>query len=718
MLTKVQLTLLFLCLLGSLSAQQTKLSADLIRMSVSKKHHTGNIGVLIKGNPAEVKKVVEGAGGHFCYNIGSISSVSVPVNALTKLAACKSISRIEQGSIHLHPLNDTMVYLNNVVEVHNGLAPLSQAYDGKGIVCGFIDTGIDFTHGDFKDSLGKTRVKFIWDQTFPAAPNTPQPFNYGQEWTNVQIDSGHCAHTDTAQWGHGTRVAGTAAGNGRAVNRYEGVAPRADIIMVAVDFNNAGPTISDGAVYIFTKALAMGEPCVINCSLGSEMGSHDGSDLQTQIIDSLLDQHAGRAFVAATGNSGNIPYHLTNTLSADSSFTWMRFNSTDSANGTNAMDVQIFGDTTDMKNIQFALAADQQSPTYALRGRLNFRSLPNQLGVVVNDTIWYNGKRVALVQSIEELVGAVYSIEYYVTPDSTYYNYRVISNGTGKFDAWCFQFLASPPPNAAVYPPTSIYKASDFDETIETSFQCSQHVISVANYVNKNCFTAEDDTVFCDTNARFAPRRLAPSSGHGPNRLDQQKPDIAATGDYVFSCMVMAQKQWFSPETQIAFGGMHIVGGGTSQASPVITGISALLLQQNPGWTWLQVKNAVTCGAKSDIYTGTSLPDYKWGYGKADAFHSLTGCSPTLANGASPSSGTMNIWPNPFTQVATVSFTALSATSTLLITDVLGREINRQLIKEGTKSITLSRDGMIDGIYLVTLQQPGKPAETRKLAIH
>jgi subtilisin family serine protease len=710
--------LLFLILLSCQHsfAQQSKLSFELNRLG-SSHAKTGQVSVLIQGNPARVKEAVDACGGSYKYNIGSISSVSLPVSAIQHFASYHFVSRMEQGTIRVHPLNDTMIYLNNIAPVNNGMAPLSQAYDGKGIVCGFIDTGIDFSHGDFKDSVGKSRIKFIWDQTKPHAANTPQPFNYGQEWTNIQIDSGLCTHRDSINWGHGTRVAGTAAGNGKAVNRYAGAAPRADIITVAIDFNNPGPTIADAAVYIFRKAQALGKPCVINCSLGSDFGSHDATDLTAVVIDSLLNQQAGRVFVAAAGNSGDSKIHLRNTLSSDSSFTWMALTSNDSSNGNNILDVQVFGDTTQMKNIEFALAADKPGTPFTLRGRTAFRKTPSNLNTIVYDTIrGNNSQAIAHIQSYQQLFQGTYSMEYYIVCDTGYF-FRLITRGTGTCDAWCGNFVATRLPSVSDYPPMQTYKLPDTDETIETSFQCSPHVISVANYVNKNCFTDEGDTVICDTNFVFRPRRLAPSSSHGPTRTGLQKPDIAATGDYVMSCFVVSLRPYFS-STQIAKGGMHIAGGGTSQASPVIAGIAALYLQQNPSATHMQVKNAITCSARSDIYTGTSLPDYKWGYGKADAFHALTGCSPTFVNTKHSNEGDLQVWPNPVEESATISWPQLSQVAELSVTDVLGQEIKRITLKEGMKSLTLSRGELKPGIYFIVLRRAGNDILTKKIALH
>ena len=228
-----------------------------------------------------------------------------------------------------------MLINNNVLPVHQGLGDLPAAYDGKDVVIGIIDTGIDFLHPDFQDENGNTRVLHIWDQTFGNLspgydPNRiPLPYGYGNEWDSTDINAGVCTHTEPSVFsGHGTNVSGSAVGNGLAVNNYKGVAPEADIIVVASNFGAVSWTslVADAVEYIFAKADALGKPCVINGSLGTYFGSHDGMDAPAQYIDSLITSTNGRAFVCAAGNCGNEPLHMSHDVTQDTSFTWFQFN--------------------------------------------------------------------------------------------------------------------------------------------------------------------------------------------------------------------------------------------------------------------------------------------------------------------------------------------------------------------------------------------------------
>jgi subtilisin family serine protease len=81
--------------------------------------------------------------------------------------------RIEEGRVNVQALNDKMLINNRIDLVHQGVSPLIQGYDGAGVVVGIIDTGLDFTHPDFKDSLGQSRVLWIWDHLLANGTNTP-----------------------------------------------------------------------------------------------------------------------------------------------------------------------------------------------------------------------------------------------------------------------------------------------------------------------------------------------------------------------------------------------------------------------------------------------------------------------------------------------------------------------------------------------------------------
>ena len=107
------------------------------------------------------------------YQVGNIYAVSGSIQSIIELSKQTNCLRIEYTQHHLKPMDDTALVRNRIQNIHLGTMPLTQAYDGTGIVIGFIDTGVDFTHPDLKDATGKSRVKYLWDMTKPITMPVP-----------------------------------------------------------------------------------------------------------------------------------------------------------------------------------------------------------------------------------------------------------------------------------------------------------------------------------------------------------------------------------------------------------------------------------------------------------------------------------------------------------------------------------------------------------------
>ena len=294
--------------------------------------------------------------------------ISISSSELKELANLDEVRYFEPKGSEVTLLNDSMVSNNNVIPLHKGQSPFKTAYRGKGVLIGFIDTGIDFSHPDFQDSIGKTRIYKIWDQAGGSAiPSRIPMWGYGQVWDSIDINLGNCPHDDVVL-SHGTNVAGIAAGNGLALNQYEGVAPESDIIFVASDFSSSNwlQSVADAVEFIFLEAALVNKPCVINISAGEYLGSHDGTDLAAVRIDSMIKAKNGRAVVAAAGNSGNLMYHLGYQVNADTSFTWFQYNPS-SFLGYGAVYYQLWADTADFNGVQFAVGAHKSFAFFSIQ---------------------------------------------------------------------------------------------------------------------------------------------------------------------------------------------------------------------------------------------------------------------------------------------------------------------------------------------------------------
>ncbi len=194
---------------------------------------------------------------------------------------------------------------------------------GRGTAVGIIDSGIDITHPDFRNEDGTSRIAYIWDQS--AVGKIPQGFAKGAEYTNEEINAALSSNTPitlssfTDTVGHGTAVAGVACGNGRQSNgRERGIAPEATIIAVKLGNRGFGAfsrttEVMRGIKYTIDKAKELGLPLSINLSYGTNNGSHDGSSLFEQYVNSAADEWK-TAICVATGNEGAAGHHYSATL--------------------------------------------------------------------------------------------------------------------------------------------------------------------------------------------------------------------------------------------------------------------------------------------------------------------------------------------------------------------------------------------------------------------
>jgi subtilisin family serine protease len=189
-------------------------------------------------------------------------------------------------------------------------------------VVGIIDAGGDFAHPNFRNEDGSTRLLALWHQD--GRTRRGDDVLYGRSFSRRQIDRalakqdpykalGYAPYREDPKGAHGTHVMDIAAGNGFGT-RQAGVAPQADLIFVDVSSRDlvrtgvaaASVTLGDSVLmlealdYIFRKAGR--RPCVINLSLGSTGGPHDGSSLVEQGIDALVRAKPNRAVVIAAGN--------------------------------------------------------------------------------------------------------------------------------------------------------------------------------------------------------------------------------------------------------------------------------------------------------------------------------------------------------------------------------------------------------------------------------
>lgn len=594
--------------------------------------------LFVQGNEATERAVYE-AGGKLNYRAGKYFSALIKAENIALVAADKGCVRIEYQLSEPMVLNDSNRRINNVDSAFFGFGALDMGYTGQGVIMGVIDGGIDFNHGDFKNPDGSTRVLKIWNQYEPFdAARTPAKYGYGQVWDSTDINNG-LATVSGQYLDHGCTVTGTAAGNAGENGYHRGVAPGADLVIVSSNFGGSNwlMRVAEAVDYIVSVADSLGKPCVINASLGSYLGSHDGLDQAALYIDSLLNQKPGRIMVAAAGNSGAWPkYHLEYDVTADTAFTWFRHNNSMSLGP--GVFFEMWADTADLRLAEFSIAVDQISPSFRRCGRTDFYFPSECDGVIADDTIWNSaGERMATARFYSDVRGAQRYYQVLIpNPDSTIgYRFALLSTGAGHFDLWSttnvnLNYMDTVVPTPTEFPPIVNYRFPDKRKTIVSSWACSPNVVTVGNFQGYNSYIDSQGTTWDEPIPAGA---ISKNSSKGPTRDNRTKPDISATGDHTLSAGSIGLLTWYQNNAPdyLAQGGMHVMNGGTSMASPVVAGAAALLLQKCPSLTPQDFKQILIATAKQDAFTG-NVPNDTFGIGKINVYRALlqTNFSPTV----------------------------------------------------------------------------------------
>ena len=239
---------------------------------------------------------------------------------------------------NVYTLEDTTsVAKSGVIQVQSNPA---LGLTGRNILMGFLDTGIDYTHPAFQDSFGNTRIETIWDQTIQTG-TPPKNLYYGSEYTKEQIQEALDSpdpyqivpSRDTD--GHGTSLAGVAAGSIDEKSDFQGVAPQAQLAVVKLkeakphlldyyQFNGDSPMFQENDIlmairFLIETANKLSMPLVICICLGTNQGSHTGDGALPSTLE-RLKAYQGITVVVAGGNEAGRAHHYSGKIPGPNSF--------------------------------------------------------------------------------------------------------------------------------------------------------------------------------------------------------------------------------------------------------------------------------------------------------------------------------------------------------------------------------------------------------------
>lgn len=447
---------------------------------------------------------------------------------------------------------------------------------GRNTIVAIIDSGIDYAHPDFRNADGTTRILELWDQTLDTVYDRDD-INLALEQPTEQLRYEVCPSRDSS--GHGTHVAGIAAGNGRASNgRYRGVAFESELLIVKLGMpgETSFPRTTElmrALDYCVKKSKEYGKPIAINLSFGNNYGSHSGTSLLETYINDVAD--AGRnVIVIGSGNDGAAALHTAGNL----------------------REIQN-GFPEQLKEVQLAVSAFE--PT------LNLQIWKNYVDEIEIAIIAPNGTRVGPIQQIlgpQRLrVGDTELLVYYGEPKpfQTYQEIYIEFLPVGTFvgsGIWRIQLI----PKAIVSGSYDMWLPSGGTLNSGTAFlePVEETTLTIPSTAAKGITVGAYD-------ARF--QQPAAFSGRGFTReTNQVKPDIVAPGVEITSCAV---------------GGGYETRTGTSMATPFVTGSAAIMMQwgivdgNDPFLYGEKIKAYLIRGAKRDIGGFMEWPNPQLGWG-------------------------------------------------------------------------------------------------------
>jgi len=661
------------------------------------------VSAFIKTNGQVDKSKLHSIGVRINSRTDNIFTAIIPINNLEYILSIKGIEYLEIGS-SVEPKLDEARAKTWVDWVHEGM-DLTQAYTGDGIVVGVIDGGFDYTHPTFYSSdNSQYRISRVWSQNETGTP--PTGYSYGNELigeTNI-LNDGY----DNGDGSHGTHVAGIAAGSGSSLPVYKGVAFNSEIVLVSMGQENA--SILDGISYIFNYANSVGKPAVVNMSLGTHIGPHDGTSLFDQSCDGIVGE--GKILVGAAGNEGGDKLHLDYNFSSEETiYSFIEFpHNTDNPNGgTTFIDIWGEVDKDFVMAINIFNTQDEEFVDYT---EYISTSTNGTYSFTLNDTDPDNSDQCTVEISVEHSNPNNEKPHVFVVFDNTdqnepgdIYDYvmlEVVGTST-SFDAWCsgagealFANLGNPSP--IIDGNTNI--------TVGEIGGTASSIITVGAYTSKNTYTDfqgnnHNIPAFADVG------KIAPFSSLGPTVDGRTKPDISAPGNVIVSSVNSFDENYTSTTPTVV---TNINNGtdywwfatmeGTSMASPMVTGIVALWLEADPTLTPTEIKQFMNDNVFIDEFTG-SVPNNTWGNGKIDAHEAIK----AIENAAGIEIFTNNIvsfFPNPSNGKFTIQIDDRTI-NRMQIFDTSGKIVFSDKISSNESNLNIDLSYLTTGFYIIEM---------------
>ena len=574
----------------------------------------------------------------------------IPAEALEDMALADGVKCISLAQ-PLHWCNDSALFFSNIAPACD-VGGYIGAFDGRDVIVGIIDSGIDFNHINLCDDRGVSRVRAIY---LPADSTGRHPMVDGLELPGSCYETQQEIATMTTDYtgsSHGTHTLGTAAGSYRN-NGWNGVATGADLVACGIPSDQlTDVNVANAVKYIFDYADRVGKPCVINLSIGSNGGPNDGTSFLCRAFSSMSGK--GRICVVSAGNDGDAPICFRYTIkhSGDTATTFLRnqwggqqregyvsmWSNRDQVHRTRVVIVNrstgeleyaspFVGELPE--DSVFTITSEQDTAFAAFyTGEMEFFSgyepqaetdTPDQ-----PDRGRFHSYWVYDVESLESghLIGVQYvaddetELVGWCTKDSYFYTFGM-PGATGGSSSGSISDLAT-----------------------------TDSVISVGAYCSRRSYVDWTGQVVSYNN--YYPSHIASFSSYGPDERNIQRPDVCAPGSVLISSAnrydtVSNRSHWPEAAVENGVSYPYFANRGTSMSTPVVTGAIALMLQVNPWLTTSDVRGVLNRSSLKDeiVAAGNSQ---QWGSGKLDIWAALNDAiDNTMISGDVNHDGEVNI---------------------------------------------------------------------------
>lgn len=461
---------------------------------------------------------------------------------------------------------------------------------GQDVLIGFIDTGIDYTHPAFRRPDGLSRIVGIWDQTLQTG-QPPFDLNYGTAYSQEELNQALGMEDPFSlvpsrdENGHGTFLAGVAAGSALPQQSFSGAAPEALIAMVKLKpakeylkeifyVTGSAPAYQStdimlGIRYLILLADALKKPLVICIGLGSNQGSHSGSSPLDSML-SVTDQYRGIHAVTAAGNEAGKAHHFYGTAANSGAYEAVEILVEP---GTSGFCAELWGQPPEVYAVGF------ESPLGEVIQKLPPRiSFSENISFILENTRIFVTSEIVQTVSGQQLIFIRFSDP---TPGSWKIRVYTDSFNNGNYHIWL--------PITGFSDPDVRFLRPNPDTTL-TVPSASVSTMTTAAY------NAYDNSLFLN-------------SSRGFTRTGQIKPDFAAPGVNVF--------------------GPNLRGGfttatGTSVATAITAGACAQMVEWGMRRTPPRIFNNSELKALfirgADRSRQELYPNREWGYGTLNVY--------------------------------------------------------------------------------------------------